>query len=127
LLCVQIDAYNFHLGLLRPSLFWLDSKSLLGSSRGRRTYVISHIRLQQRDSVNSSAVTDRAEAQAQRTGRGGDQGGVSFMIQGTTSDPKFVPDVGSVAGAAAKAALQQSVSGKIGGKTGGIFGKRKPN
>jgi hypothetical protein len=24
LLCVQIDAYNFHLGLLRPSLFgWI--------------------------------------------------------------------------------------------------------
>jgi AsmA protein len=71
--------------------------------------------------------TDRAEAHAQRTGRGGDRGGVSFMIQGTTSDPKFVPDVGSVAGAAVKGALQQSVSGKSGGKTGGIFGKRKPN
>jgi AsmA protein len=71
--------------------------------------------------------TNRAEARAQRTGRGGDRGGVSFMIQGTTSDPKFVPDVGSVAGAAAKGALQQSVSGKSGGKTGGIFGKRKPN
>jgi hypothetical protein len=30
LLCVQIDAYNFHLGLLRPSLFGLAPQSLLG-------------------------------------------------------------------------------------------------
>ena len=29
--CVQIAAYNFHLGLLFPSLFWLEHhKSLLG-------------------------------------------------------------------------------------------------
>ena len=67
--------------------------------------------------------SDRAEARAQRTGRGGDRGGVSFMIQGTTSDPKFVPDVGGMAGNAAKGALQQSVSGKTG--LGGMLGKRK--
>ena len=70
--------------------------------------------------------TDRAEARTQRTGRGGDRGGVSFMIQGTTSDPKFVPDVEGMAGNAAKGALQQSVSEKTGSKTGlgGIL-KRK--
>jgi hypothetical protein len=67
--------------------------------------------------------TDRGEARAQRTGAGSDRGGVSFMIQGTASDPKFVPDVGSMAGSAAKGAIQKSVSGK----TGGILGKRKPN
>jgi len=66
--------------------------------------------------------TDRGEARAQRTG-GGDRGGVSFMIQGTASDPKFVPDVGSMAGSAAKGAIQKTVSGK----TGGLLGKRKPN
>ena len=67
--------------------------------------------------------TDRGEARAQRTGGGGDRGGVSFMIQGTASDPKFVPDVGSMAGSAAKGAIQKSVSGKA----GGLLGKRKPN
>ena len=35
--------------------------------------------------------SERADARAQRTGRGGDRGGVTFMIQGTTSSPKFVP------------------------------------
>jgi hypothetical protein len=43
---------------------------------------------------------------------------VAFTIQGTTADPKFVPDVGSVAGNAAKGAVQSAVSGKTAGKTG---------
>jgi AsmA protein len=68
--------------------------------------------------------TERSEARAQRTGREGDRGGVSFMIQGTTASPKFVPDVGSVAGNAAKGAVQSAVSGKTGGKTG-LGGIRK--
>jgi len=38
---------NFHLGPLRPEPFsWLP-QSLLGSSRGRRRYVITHWRLHQ--------------------------------------------------------------------------------
>jgi hypothetical protein len=62
--------------------------------------------------------TDRGEARAQRTGGGGDRGGVSFMIQGTTASPKFVPDVGSMAGSAAKGAVQRAVSGETGVKKG---------
>ena len=62
--------------------------------------------------------TERGEARAQRTGRDGDRGGLSFMIQGTTASPKFVPDVASVAGNAAKGAVKTAVSGKTGGKTG---------
>jgi len=65
--------------------------------------------------------TGRSEARAEKRGRGGDAGGVSFKIQGTTSNPSFIPDVGSLAGNAAKGAVQKSVTGK----TGGIFGKRK--
>ncbi len=72
--------------------------------------------------------TNRSEARAERTGRGGDRGGVSFRIQGTTSNPSFVPDVGSLAGNAARGAIQRSVSEKTGdGKgVGGILPKRKP-
>jgi AsmA protein len=62
--------------------------------------------------------SDRAEARTQRTGRGGDRGGLSFMIQGTTSSPKFVPDLEGVAGNVAKGALQKSVSEKTGGQSG---------
>jgi len=66
--------------------------------------------------------TARSEARADRTGRGGDRGGVPFKIQGTTSNPTFVPEVGSMAGDAAKGAIQKSATEK----TGGILGRRKP-
>jgi AsmA protein len=71
--------------------------------------------------------TNRSEARAERTGRGGG-GGVSFKIQGTTSNPSFVPDVGSLAGNAAKGTMRNAVSGKTGDKTGvgGLLPKRKP-
>jgi hypothetical protein len=40
--CMQIPAYNFHLGLLRPEPFLVGyRKSLLGPLRGRRRYDIS--------------------------------------------------------------------------------------
>ena len=72
--------------------------------------------------------TGRSEARSERTGRGGDRGGVPFKIQGTTSNPSFAPDVGGMAASAAKGAIQQSVSGVTGGKTGlgGILPKKKP-
>jgi AsmA protein len=66
--------------------------------------------------------TNRSEARAERTGRGGDRGGVAFRIQGTTSNPTFDADMGSVAGNVAKGAIQRSVSGD---KTGGILPKRR--
>jgi AsmA protein len=70
--------------------------------------------------------SDRAEARTQRTGRGADRGGMSFMIQGTTSSPKFVPDLEGVGGNVAKGVLQKSVSEKTGSKTGfgGVFRKK---
>jgi len=61
----------------------------------------------------------------QRAGRGGGNG-VAFSIQGTTSDPKFVPDVKSIAGSAASGAVQNAVSGKTGSSAGGSLRKRKP-
>ena len=60
-------------------------------------------------------------------------GGIPFSIQGTTSNPSFVPDVTGVAGSVAKGALGNVVSGKTGGATkdaagalGGLLGKKKP-
>ena len=66
--------------------------------------------------------TARSEARAEKAGRGGNNGGLAFKIQGTTSNPTFVPDVGSIAGNAAKGAVQKSVSGKTG--LGGLLGKK---
>jgi len=65
----------------------------------------------------------------QQTGLGSaTANGVPFMIEGTTSDPKFVPDVKGMAGSA----VQQAISGKLGGSKsnaasslGGLLGKKK--
>ena len=71
--------------------------------------------------------TNRSEARAERTGRAA-IGEVGRKIQGTTSNPSFVPDAGSLASNAAKGAIQGVVSGKAGEKAGvgGILPKRKP-
>ena len=73
---------------------------------------------------------NRSEARAERAvlGGGGDKGGVPFKIEGTTSDPSFVPEVGGMAASAAKGAIQKSVSQTTGGKSGlgGVFGNKKP-
>ena len=51
------------------------------------------------------------ERAVQRSGRREERGGsgIPFMIEGTTADPKFVPDVKGIAGSAAK----QAINGKI--------------
>lgn len=62
-------------------------------------------------------------------GIGGQGNNVPFAIEGTTSDPKFVPDVKGLAGNA----IQQAISGKMGGNPvsnpasalQGLFGGKK--
>ena len=64
----------------------------------------------------------------QKAALGGQSGGVPFAIEGTTSDPKFVPDVGGIAGNA----IGQALTGKAGvnasnpvGAVAGLLGKKK--
>jgi AsmA protein len=64
----------------------------------------------------------------QKTGLGGQSGGVAFAIQGTTSDPKFVPDVAGITGNV----IGQALSGKTGTSSSnplssvtGLLGKKK--
>jgi AsmA protein len=71
------------------------------------------------------------------TGGGGCKGAtVPFLIQGTTSEPKFVPDVGGLAAGMLKSQLGCAVGGLSGPATGqnsanplsgfsGLFGKKK--
>ena len=65
-------------------------------------------------------------------GLGGQRsGGIPFSIQGTTSNPSFVPDVAGVAGSVAKGALGNVVSGQTSatkgatGALGGLLGRKK--
>jgi len=70
-------------------------------------------------------------------GSGGKGNGVPFFIQGTTSDPKFMPDVKGMVGSQLKGGLGGALGGLVGGKNssgtspspvdalGGLFGKKK--
>jgi AsmA protein len=51
---------------------------------------------------------------------GGASKGIGFSIQGTASNPKFIPDVGSVATSVATSAIQGAVSGKVPGASSGV-------
>jgi AsmA protein len=71
----------------------------------------------------------------QLAGIGGKGGSVPFFIQGTTSDPKFMPDVKGMVGGQLKGGLGGLLGGATTGKSpsgnsavdalGGLFGKKK--
>jgi len=80
--------------------------------------------------MNANVSGGAAGGLTQMAGLGSQGGNVPFMIEGTTSDPKFVPDVKGMAGSA----VQQAISGKLPGggqgnnpasALGGLFGKKK--
>lgn len=72
----------------------------------------------------------------QRAGLGGGKsGGIPFSITGTTSDPKFVPNMAGVAGSVAEGAVGNALAGTKGaakgatgvtGAVGGLLGRKKP-
>ncbi len=61
----------------------------------------------------------------ERAGLGGSNQPIPFSIEGTTSDPKFVPNVGGIAAGAAKSAVGNAITGKSGGLGGLLGGKKK--
>lgn len=77
--------------------------------------------------MNASLTGGAATGVAQMAGLGGQGGSIPFLIQGTTSNPSFVPDIQGMAGSALKGVL----SGKSGNKASpidtltDIFGKKK--
>lgn len=82
-------------------------------------------------SVSGTVVTGLT----QLAGIGGKGGSIPFFIQGTTSDPKFVPDVKGMVGSQMKGGLGGALGGLTGGKTpsgnspadalSGLFGGKK--
>jgi AsmA protein len=67
-------------------------------------------------------------------GLGGGKGGIPFAIEGTTANPKFIPDIKGIVGGVAQGALGQALSGAGAGKgvppeainaLGGLLGGKK--
>jgi AsmA protein len=64
-------------------------------------------------------------------GNGNSGGGIPFKVQGTTSDPKIIPDIGGAAGNLVKGGVAGvgnagKAPGAAAGAIGGLFGKKKP-
>jgi AsmA protein len=87
--------------------------------------------------MNASLSGGAVTGLTQLAGIGGKGGNIPFFIQGTTSDPKFMPDVQGMVGSQLKNGLGGALGGLMGGKNssgsspspvdalGGLFGKKK--
>jgi AsmA protein len=87
--------------------------------------------------MNASLSGGMVTGLTQMAGIGGKGGSIPFFIQGTTSDPKFVPDVKGMVGSQLKGGLGNALGNLTGGKNnsgnqpspmdalGGLFGKKK--
>jgi AsmA protein len=88
--------------------------------------------------MNASLSGGAVTGLTQLAGIGGKGGSIPFFIQGTTSDPKFMPDVQGMVGGQLKNGLGGALGGLLGGKNsssgsspspvdalGGLFGKKK--
>ncbi len=87
--------------------------------------------------MNASLSGGAVTGLTQLAGIGGKGGSIPFFIQGTTSDPKFMPDVQGMVGSQLKNGLGGALGGLMGGKNtngnspspvdalGGLFGKKK--
>jgi AsmA protein len=59
---------------------------------------------------------------------GSGKSGIPFAIEGTTANPKFIPDVGGIVGGVAKGELANVVNGQVPGAEGlgGLLRRKKP-
>ncbi len=87
--------------------------------------------------MNASLSGGAVTGLTQLAGLGGKGGSIPFFIQGTTSDPKFMPDVNGMVNSQLKNGLGGALGGLTGAKgstgnsavdqLGGLFGKKKKN
>ncbi len=81
----------------------------------------------------SGAMGAATSGLASLAGGGKSQGGIPFKVEGTTSKPVFVPEVGAMAknmakglaGAATGVGGKNNPAGQVQGVIGGLFGKKK--
>jgi len=76
--------------------------------------------------MNANLTGGLAGGLTQMAGMGAKSNGIPFMIQGTSSDPKFVPDVKGMLGSQLKSAIPGGSAGDAVKGISGLFGKKKP-
>jgi len=107
------------LDLVVPSIGSMTGNGTVGADQSLNFAMVANL------SSSSSPMGKIAGLASAAGGQKG--GGIPFKIQGTTSKPEFIPEVGAMAGSLTKGALGSApASGQeIEKQLGGLFGKKK--
>jgi AsmA protein len=110
-----------NLNLVVPAIGSMTGNGTVGADQSLNFVMVAHL------GASSSPVGAIAGLVSAAGGQKGSGGGIPFKIQGTTSKPEFIPEVGAMAGSIAKGALGSvPASGQdIEKQLGGLFGKKK--
>jgi AsmA protein len=114
-----------NLNLVAPAIGSMTGSGTIGADQALNFLMVAHL------SASSNPVGKIASLASAGGGQKGSQGGIPFKIQGTTSKPEFIPEVGAMAGSIVKGAVGsvpasgeeiQNLGKQVGG---GLFGKKK--
>ena len=106
-----------NLNIVIPALGSLTGNGTIGSNNALNFHMVAHL------AQSSGMLSQMTQNIPMLGGRGGT---IPFMIQGTTSQPVFLPDVaGAVSGAMANPLQQQQQQNPLGNMLQGILGGKK--
>jgi AsmA protein len=113
-----------NLNLVVPAIGSMTGGGTIGADQALNFQMVAHL------SASNSPVGNIASLTSVVGGQKGSGGGIPFKIQGTTSKPEFIPDVGAMAGSLAKGAVGSvPASGQniqnLGKQLGGLLGNKK--
>ena len=110
------------LNLVVPAIGSMTGNGTVAANQALNFQMVAHL------SASKSPVGQIAGLTSAVGGQKSSGGGIPFKIQGTTSKPEFIPDVGAMAGSFAKGAVGSvPASGQeIEKQLSGLFGKKKP-
>jgi len=120
---VRVTPEGIHatnLELVMPAIGQLNGGGTISSSSALNLKMVATL----------SSQSGLASAVGSVTGRGSNNARIPFMVQGTTSDPKFVPDVGGMVGGAIESELEKALGSDARTKglsdaLGGLLGGKK--
>ena len=113
-----------NLNLVVPAIGSMTGSGTIGADKALNFLMVAHL------SASSNPMGKIVGLTSTGGGQKGSQGGIPFKIQGTTSKPEFIPEVGAMAGSIVKGAVGSvPASGQeiqnLGKQVGGLFGKKK--
>jgi AsmA protein len=113
-----------NLDLVAPAIGSVTGSGTIGADQALNFQMVAHL------SASNSPIGKVAGLAPVGGGQKGGGGGIPFKIQGTTSKPEFIPDVGAVAGSVATGAVGSvPATGQdiqnVGKEVGGLFGQKK--